>query len=213
MVLCTSLALVLVAAASDESSKIAGDEALKMLMDGNARFVSGSTTHPNQSQERLAEVVSAQHPFAIVVGCSDSRIPPEIVFDQGVGDIFVIRTAGEVMDNATLGSIEYGVEHLNISLVMVLGHDSCGAVKAAVVGGEAPGHIAYLIEAIDPAVKSCEANDEEDLLNCSIDANTAMVVEQLKSTEPILSEYVDEGKLQVVGARYHLDDGSVELLE
>jgi carbonic anhydrase len=184
-----------------------------MLMDGNARFVSGSVTHPNQSQERLAEVVSAQHPFAVVVGCSDSRIPPEIVFDQGIGDIFVIRTAGEVMDDAALGSIEYAVEHLNVSLVMVLGHDSCGAVKATIAGGEAPGHLAYLVDAIEPAVNASEAGGEENLLNASIDANTEMIVEQLKSTQPILSEYVDEGKLEIVGARYHLDDGSVELLE
>jgi carbonic anhydrase len=213
MVFCTSLALVLVAAASEESSSVTSDEALKMLVDGNARFVSGNVTHPDQSKERLAEVVSAQHPFAVVVGCSDSRVPPEIVFDQGIGDIFVIRTAGEVMDNATLGSIEYAVEHLNVTLVMVLGHDSCGAVKAAVSGGEAPGHIAYLVDAIEPAVNASEADGQENLLNNSIDANTAMVVEQIESTEPILSEYVDEGKLEIVGARYHLDDGSVELLE
>ncbi|HWQ19514.1 MAG TPA: carbonic anhydrase [Methanotrichaceae archaeon] len=205
--------MAMAAIASEESSGIGADAALQKLMDGNSRFVSGSMSHPDQSSERRAEIVSAQHPFAVVVGCSDSRVPPEVLFDQGLGDIFVIRTAGEVMDNATIGSIEYAAEHLSVPLVVVLGHDSCGAVKAAVAGGEAPGQIAYLAEAIAPAVaKANETATKDELLNESIDVNTEMVVDQLKSTEPILSEYVKEGKLKIVGARYHLDSGKVDLL-
>ena len=196
---------------ADEKLGMTSEQATKMLMDGNARFVSGNLTHPDQSAERRAEVLSAQHPFAIVVTCSDSRVPPEVIFDQGIGDIFVIRTAGEVMDNATLGSIEYGVEHLNVPLVVVLGHDSCGAVKAVVSGGEAPGHIGNLVEAIMPSVEKAKSMKGGDLLNNSIDVNTASIVEGLKSTEPILSKAVKEGKLKVIGARYHLDNGEVEL--
>ncbi|MDD2837205.1 MAG: carbonic anhydrase, partial [Methanothrix sp.] len=123
-------ALVASATASEEESGISSEQALQMLMEGNARFVSGNVIHPDQTADRRSELVSGQHPFAIVVGCSDSRVPPEVVFDQGLGDIFVIRTAGQVMDKVTLASIEYAVEHLNVPLILVLGHDSCGAVTA-----------------------------------------------------------------------------------
>lgn len=200
-------------AASEETSGITADQALQKLMDGNARFVSGNVEHPDQSAERRAEVVSGQHPFAIIVGCSDSRVPPEIIFDQGIGDIFVVRTAGQVMDDAALGSIEYGAEHLGVPLVVVLGHDSCGAVKATVEGGEAPGHIASLVEAIQPAVDEARKEaSEEELLNASIDINIKNIVDQLETSEPILSELVKNGELTIVGARYHLDSGEVEIL-
>lgn len=200
--------------ASEETSGITADQALEKLKDGNARFVSGDVEHPNQSAERRAEVVSGQHPFAIIVGCSDSRVPPEIIFDQGIGDIFVVRTAGQVMDDAALGSIEYGAEHLGVPLVVVLGHDSCGAVAATIEGGEAPGHIASLVEAIQPAVDEARKEaSEEELLSASIDINIKNVVDQLETSEPILSELVKKGELTVVGARYHLDSGEVEILE
>lgn len=205
-------------AASEESSEVTAEQALQKLMDGNARFVSGDVEHPNQSAERRDEVIAGQHPFAIVVGCSDSRIPPEIIFDQGIGDIFVIRTAGEVMDNATIASIEYAAEHLSVPLVVVLGHDSCGAVKATVEGGEAPGHLGCLVEAIQPAVDeaaegSINETSEDDLLDACIDANVVNIVDQLETSEPLLSELVEEGELTIVGARYHLDSGEVEILE
>jgi carbonic anhydrase len=206
---CISVAL---AAAAAESS-LTADQALKILMDGNTRFVTGDAAHPNQSQERLAETVSAQHPIAAIVSCSDSRVSPEIVFDQGVGDIFIVRTAGEVMDDAALGSLEYAVEHLGVPMVMVIGHDGCGAVNAAVKGGEAPGHISALVDALTPSVEKAKSNGEDvDLLNRSIDINTQSIVSQLKSTEPILSEAVEEGKLKIAGARYHLDNGKVTLM-
>jgi len=208
--MCISMA---VAATAAESS-VTADQALKMLMDGNARFVAGNIIHPNQSQERLAEVASAQHPIAAIVSCSDSRVPPEIIFDQGIGDIFVVRTAGEVMDDAALGSMEYAVEHLGVPLVLVLGHDSCGAVNAAVKGGEAPGHISALLEAIIPSVEKAKASGgKADLLDKSIDINTKSVVSQLKSTEPILFEAVKDGKLKIIGARYHLNNGKVTLMD
>ncbi|MDD2756591.1 MAG: carbonic anhydrase, partial [Methanothrix sp.] len=191
-----------------------GEQALQMLMEGNARFVSGNVTHPDQFADRRSELVSGQHPFAIVVGCSDSRVPSEVVFDQGLGDIFVIRTAGQVMDNVTLASIEYAVEHLDVPLVVVLGHDSCGAVTAAVNGGEVPGHLGSLVDYILPAVDEAKAaGNEVQLLNSSIDNNVNNIVEELSSSQPILSEVVEEGKLIVVGARYHLDSGIVEILE
>jgi carbonic anhydrase len=199
--------------ASEEKTGMTADQAMKNLLEGNDRFVSGNVVHPDQSiAERRAELVSAQHPFAVVVTCSDSRIPPEIVFDQGLGDIFVVRTAGEVMDNVTLGTIEYAVDHLNVPLVLVLGHDGCGAVEAAVSGGEAPGHIADLVKAIKPAVETAKGM-KGDLLNNSIDVNTQNIVEELKSSQPILNPAVEAGRLKIVGARYHLDSGAVKVME
>ncbi len=207
------LACTLVAFASEETNGITADQAMKNLLEGNDRFVSGNVVHPDQSiAERRAELVSAQHPFAVVVTCSDSRVPPEIVFDQGLGDIFVVRTAGEVMDNVTLGTVEYAVDHLNVPLVMVLGHDGCGAVEAAVSGGEAPGHIADLVEAIKPAVETAKGM-KGDLLNNSIDVNTQNIVDELRSSQPILAPAVKGGTLKIVGARYRLDSGAVKIME
>ncbi|HOT07143.1 MAG TPA: carbonic anhydrase [Methanotrichaceae archaeon] len=207
-----ALAMMLVVAASEEISMTA-DQALKNLMDGNARFVSGQAIRPNQGSDRLAEVVGGQHPFAVLVGCSDSRIPPEIIFDQGIGDIFVIRTAGQVIDDVALGSIEYAVEHLGVKLVMVLGHDSCGAVKATVDGGEAPGHIGSLVKSISPAVEAARSDGNLSVLDQAIDINVRNIVEQIKGSGPILSHEVADGKIGVVGARYNLSSGAVHLVD
>lgn len=206
--------LSIAAMSAEEGSGITGEQALLKLMEGNARFASGNSTHPDQSIERRSELIAGQHPFAVVVGCSDSRIPPEVVFDQGLGDIFVIRTAGQVMDNVTIASIEYAVEHLGVSLVVVLGHDSCGAVTAAVKGGEVEGHLDSLVEYIAPAVQEAnETGNESELLDNSIDNNIFNIVDELETSEPVLSEKVNEGELMVVGARYHLDSGEVEIFE
>lgn len=207
-------ATIVTALASEEESGITGEQALKSLMDGNLRFADGNSSHPNASLERRAELVAGQHPFAVVVGCSDSRIPPELIFDQGLGDIFVIRTAGEVLDNVSIASIEYAVEHLGVPLVVVLGHDNCGAVTAAVNGGEVEGHLGCLMDFIEPTVNEArETGDQSDLLNSTIDSNVINIVDDLKTSEPVLSEKVETGELMIVGARYHLDSGEVELLE
>ncbi|NPV63045.1 MAG: carbonic anhydrase [Methanotrichaceae archaeon] len=208
------LTLTATVSASDEASAVSADQAMQMLVEGNERFASGNATHPHQSSLRLAEVTSGQHPFAIVVGCSDSRVPPEIIFDQGIGDLFIIRTAGQVLDDAAVASIEYAVEHLGVPLVAVLGHDSCGAVTAVVAGGDAPGHLGSLVEAIQPAVDEARAEVGEDqILNQSIDNNIFNIVQQIESSEPVLAEYVADGRLQVVGARYHLETGAVDFYE
>jgi carbonic anhydrase len=207
-------ATIMMAAASEEKNSISPGLALEKLLEGNLRYAEGNASHPNQSLERRAELISGQHPFAVILGCSDSRIPPEIVFDQGMGDIFVIRTAGEVLDNASIASIEYAVEHLSVPLVVVLGHDSCGAVTAAVKGGAAEGHLGCLMNFINPAVEQArEAGEESNLLNSSIDNNVINIVKELQACQPILSEKVDAGELMVVGAHYHLDSGEVEILE
>jgi carbonic anhydrase len=160
---------------------------------------------------RRAELATTQHPYAIIVSCSDSRVGPEIVFDQGIGDIFVVRTAGHVLDDPGLGSIEYAVEHLGTHLIVVLGHERCGAVTAAASGGEAPGHIASIVRKIQPAVAEVKGQPG-DLVENAMRANVRHVVHELKESHPILSEFVHEGKLKVVGARFDLDTGAVELV-
>lgn len=205
---------IIMASASEEAGSITPELALQQLMEGNLRYAQGNASHPHQSLEQRAELVSGQHPFAVILGCSDSRIPPELIFDQGLGDVFVIRTAGEVVDNASLASIEYAVEHLDVPLVVVLGHDSCGAVTAAVQGGEAEGHLGSLMDFIRPAVEQArEAGEGSDLLNGSIDNNVFNIVEALKSSQPVLSEKVEAGELMILGARYRLDSGLVEILD
>jgi len=193
-------------------SALDGKQALQRLLAGNQRYVAKKALHPNQTAERRAEIAKSQHPFAIVLGCSDSRVPPELIFDQGLGDLFVIRVAGNIVDNTVLGSIEYAVEHLHTPLVVVLGHKKCGAVSAAVVGGHAPGHINSLVEAIMPAVERAR-NRAGDLVENTVRINVDMAVGQLKSSEPILAQLSREGKLMIIGSRYDLDTGAVEIIQ
>jgi carbonic anhydrase len=193
-----------------DTTAVSGEVALRKLLDGNARYVSAGPAYPNPTVARRTEIIKGQHPFAIIVGCSDSRVPPEIIFDQGLGDLFIVRLAGHVLNDEVLGSIEYAVEHLGARLIMVLGHDRCGAVTAVVQGGEAPGHIGSIFNAMAPAVQ--KAKDQPgNLLENAIRENVAMVVEQLKSSAPLLQSLVKNGGLKIVGAHYHLDDGKVTI--
>lgn len=185
---------------------------LDRLLAGNRRFVEGKPLHQNASLERRGEVAKGQHPSAIIVGCADSRVPPELVFDQGLGDLFVVRCAGNVLGDAALGSIEYAVEHLNVELVVVLGHERCGAVDAVVKGGELPGHLNSFTPAIAPVVETAKKKGG-DVLDNAVRANAQRIARQLEECEPILSEYQHLGKLRIVPARYDLDTGEVELLD
>ncbi|MFH0799610.1 MAG: carbonic anhydrase [Pseudomonadota bacterium] len=187
-------------------------ESLGVLMDGNEKFVGGRLAHPRHGVQHRKETAPAQYPIAVIVSCSDSRVPPEIIFDQGIGDLFVVRVAGNVLDDIGLGSVEYAAEHLNVPLVMVLGHKRCGAVTAAVEGGKAPGRIQSIVEAIAPAVEEAKRRSGgADLVESACRINIERTVEALKNSGPILSRLVKEGKLSVVGACYDLDSGRVEL--
>ncbi|HEY3659944.1 MAG TPA: carbonic anhydrase, partial [Candidatus Udaeobacter sp.] len=163
--------------------------------------------------DRRTELANVQHPFAVIVSCSDSRVPPEIVFDQGLGDLFIVRVAGNVMNDEGLGSIEYAVDHLGSRLILVLGHQRCGAVDAAkqtiAAKGKAPGHIQSLVTAIKPAVEATAKDD----LDTTIKVNVKNVVQGLRSSTPILKTEVDSGKIQVVGGYYSLDTGAVTFLD
>ncbi len=186
-------------------------QALQQLIEGNKRFLSAKQAHPNQSKERRDEVAKGQKPFVVIVGCSDSRIPPEIIFDQGIGDLFVIRVAGNVVDDIALGSIEYAVDHLGTQLVVVLGHSKCGAVTATVQGGEAHGHIVSIVQAIKPAVDTAKGQPG-DLTDNTIKANAKLVADRIQSSQPILSEMARSGKIAIVSAYYDIDSGEVHIL-
>jgi carbonic anhydrase len=197
---------------SDQPS-VAPAEAISKLKEGNARYTSGSLQHPGQTADRRTELARTQHPFAAILSCSDSRVPPEVVFDQGLGDLFIVRVAGNVINDEGLGSLEYTVDHLGTRLILVLGHQRCGAVDAAretiAAKGKAPGHIQSLVTAIKPAVEATAKDD----LETTIKANVKNVVQALRSATPILKAEVDSGKIQVIGGYYSLDTGAVTFLD
>ncbi len=189
------------------------DAALARLMEGNGRYVAAKLTRPHQSMLRRTELATGQQPFASIFGCVNSRVAPELLFDRGLGDLFVIRSAAHVLDNAELGSLEFGVAELKIPLLVVLGHEKCGAVKATIETveqhGTAPDQIDMLVKAIAPAVEQAKAQGG-DLLDASVRANVALTVERLRAT-PLLAEAIKAGTLKIVGGRYDLDTGTVEI--
>jgi carbonic anhydrase len=188
------------------------DQALIQLQRGNERFVAGWPDHPNQSARRRREVSdSGQQPFAIILSCADSRVPPEIIFDQGLGDLFIIRVAGNVLDEVILGTIEYAVEHLHTPLVMVLGHDKCGAVTAAVEHVPTNSHVQAIVDALQPALTLAEGQ-AGDRVSTAIDANIRFAVKTLHVSEPVLMGACAAGQLRIVGARYNLDTGEVKII-
>lgn len=189
-------------------------ESLKALMDGNERYRKGTFLKQDLSQAKRQDLVeNGQKPFAVVLTCSDSRVPPELLFDQGLGDIFVVRVAGNVVDPLALGSIEYGLEHLGANLLVVLGHSKCGAVKATVDGGEAPGNIGAIVVKIQPSamkimaggVKAPEAYQKVE------DENVAATIQEIKGS-PIVKHLMEHGQMEIVGAKYILESGEVILL-
>jgi carbonic anhydrase len=197
--------------ASEKTLVVSPDDALARLVEGNRRFVSGTTTHPDQSVGRRTEVAGGQQPFAIVLACSDSRVPPELIFDQGLGDLFVIRNAGNLLDDHVIGSIEYAVEHLHPPLVVVLGHTKCGAVSAAVAGGEVPGHLKSIVESLEPAVAMAK-KEPGDTVDNAVSINARLSAAALARMAPIVGEAVTAGHIKVVAARYDIATGQVEFL-
>lgn len=189
---------------------------LRKLMYGNKRFADNRRVSPRQSDKDMKNNELGQKPFATIIGCADSRVPNEIIFDQGVGDLFITRTAGQVMAEASYGTIEYAVVFLKTRLIVVLGHESCGAVTAAMKLPEnPPGHVVSLINAIKPAsLRAKKANlDEVEELNLAIRENVVEQVNLLRGLEPILSRSSASGEVLIVGAVYNLHSGKVEFIE
>jgi carbonic anhydrase len=200
-------------ALASEPAVTTPDQALQRLLEGNQRYAAAKPTYPNLTVERRTQLAQGQHPFSIVFSCVDSRVPPELVFDRGLGDLFVVRTAGHALDDAVLGSIEYGVAELAIPLILVLGHEKCGAVKAALEAVEhnttAPDRIQTLVRNITPAIEQSKGQPGDALDNAVI-TNTALMVEQLKTT-PLLMDALGKGQLKILGARYDIDSGTVAI--
>ena len=209
------IALLALAGSALTNAEPADTAAWQKLLDGNGRFVSGQSKHQHQDVKRRAELAAGQKPFAVVIGCADSRTSPEILFDQGLGDLFVVRLAGNIVDDAALGSVEFAVAALGAKLIVVLGHEKCGAVKATVgvVNGDpAPAnHIASIVEAIKPAAQASKGREGDAVENAVLE-NVREVVKKLKVSKPVLEPLVKSGELKVIGARYDLDDGKVEIV-
>jgi carbonic anhydrase len=184
-------------------------DALQLLKDGNNRYMEDRVEHPHEGKQYRVELSVAQHPFAIVLGCADSRVIPELIFDRGVGDLFVIRLAGNVADDAVIASIEYAIEHLGTRLVVVLGHENCGAVKAAVNHETSAGKINSLLYYIEPALNSVFSS-AENLLEKVIRTHVGHMVDLISRAEPILSLECRRGNLTVLPAYYSLSTGKVD---
>jgi len=191
---------------------------MQMLREGNLRFALGQSTHPNTSfSRRLLTTTNGQAPFATVIACSDSRVPVEILFDQGVGDLFVIKVAGNVADTDEIGSAEYGVDHLGTPVLMVLGHTYCGAVTAVTKGAEVHGSIPQLVDNIVPAVEKARHDHPEaqadDLINKAIEANVWQAIDDIQAKSHAIAERAAAGKVVMVGAVYDILTGKVRILE
>ncbi len=187
------------------------DQVLEALLAGNKRFVENKLEAPNQDAARLKEVATGQNPLVSLLSCSDSRVPLAVIFDRGIGDLFVVRDAGNIATPEEIGSLEYGAFVLGTPLIMVLGHEKCGAVKAALEGKPLPGQIGSIVAAIQPAIDRANQNDSEEFYIETIKRNVMLQIERLQAS-PLLHDLVEQGKLKIVGAYYSLKTGEVSLL-
>ena len=196
--------------AVEQRSSVDAAQALKMILEGNQRFIAGKMQHPNETPARRKEIAKGQHPFASVLACSDSRTAPEIILDRGLGDLFVVRVAGNVADQVVIESLDYSVTHLGARLVMVVGHRRCGAVIAAVEGHDAPGDVGPMLSELKPAVAAAK-DIPGDTVENTVRANVRLIVLKL-SESPELGAMVKSGELKIVGGIYDLDTGKIEML-
>lgn len=195
----------------EQPKRPTAEEVLQILKNGNKRFVEGKLEHPNHCEESRQNLASGQEPIATILTCADSRVPPVDIFDQGLGDLFVVRVAGNVIGDHSLGSIEYAVKHLHTPLVVVMGHSSCGAIGAVASGAVLEGHIATLGPAIQTAIKSVEEMEGDRVNNASKEL-ARQISDKIKSSEPIVADLAKEGAVKVVPAYYDLNSGEVSFL-
>ncbi|MBU0519065.1 carbonic anhydrase [bacterium] len=187
------------------------DQALQQLIEGNARFVAGQMTHPDEIMERRLAVREGQKPFAVVLACSDSRTPPLIIFDCQLGDLFIVRIAGNVAGDHAIGSMELAVDEFGVPLIMVLGHRRCGAVYATLQDREHTGNISKIVEHIMPSVEKVR-NDPGDIWDNAARAHVVQIVEELRSPQSHFYQYIQQGKLKIVGGFYCIDTWQVEII-
>ncbi len=187
------------------------DEVIEKLIEGNKRFVNGNLEHPNHCEESRQGLVEGQSPIAVILACADSRVPPVDIFDQGLGDLFIVRIAGNIVNDQILGSIEYAVQHLGSPLIMVMGHACCGAVGAVAGGTRLGGHIATLMPPIDAAIKNVKDLEGNLVDNASKELAKNMA-KKIEEAEPIIADLVKTGKVKVVSSFYDLHSGEVSML-
>jgi carbonic anhydrase len=201
-----------------EKTNTTPDQALQLLMDGNKRYIEEKMVNTKQADTNVRKsLANTQKPYAVILACSDSRVPPEIIFDQGLGEIFVVRVAGNIITPEIIGSIEYAVEHLGSPLIMVLGHERCGAVTAAVnAHGKISGYIKSIIKALTPAVIKAKheygTKNKANLIEGTVDKNIQLIATNLPKKSNIIRNLVHEGKIKIVTAKYDLDSGVVHLV-
>lgn len=208
MVICISFSTQIAFAHNHDN--ISADKALEKLVQGNKRFVELKQKHPDENKKRRAEMVKGQHPFVVILSCSDSRVPPELIFDQGLGDIFEIRNAGNVLDEHVIGSIEYAVMHCGVKLIVIMGHQDCGAIAATLSGISETKYIKSLEDSIQPAIDDCKKKGLEINSDNVVKAHVTQDINELLSQDTELVKYMKEHDVKIIPAYYHLDSGVVD---
>ena len=195
------------------SSNLSAQESLEKLKQGNERFVRNHQKHPDESKKRKKEMIKGQHPFVAILSCSDSRVPLELIFDQGLGDMFEIKNAGNVLDEHVIGSIEYAVMHCGVKLVVIMGHQDCGAIAATLSGVSETKYIQSLEDSIKPAIENCKSKGVEINSDNVVKAHIMQDINELLEQDDELVKYMKKHGVKIVPAYYHLDTGKVEFLE
>jgi carbonic anhydrase len=192
---------------------VSAEEAQKRLIAGNRRFYNQNRPYPNQTKRRLQSISKTQYPYAAILGCADSRVPPELIFDQGLGDLFVVRVAGNIASDEAIGSLEYSTTALGTQLIVVLGHKNCGAVAAAIKNKQVPGNLGTVVDGIQPAIsqtqqRNNDTNDDRDAVINNIQFQT----EKLQRNSPVLAKLISADRLKIVGAFYDIETGKVNFI-
>ena len=199
--------------ANHNSENLSAEEALEKLIQGNKRFVELEQKHPDEDKKRRKEMLKGQHPFVVILSCSDSRVPPELIFDQGLGDIFEIRNAGNVLDDHVIGSIEYAVMHCGVKLIVIMGHQDCGAIAATLSGVSETKYIKSLEDSIQPAVENCKKKGVEVNSDNVVKEHVMQDINELLTQDSELVKYMKEHNVQIIPAYYHLDSGKVDFIK
>lgn len=199
--------------ANTNIDNLSAKDAIQKLKDGNKRFVKAKSQHPNESKERRDEMLKGQHPFVVILSCSDSRVPPELIFDQGLGDIFEIRNAGNVLNEHVIGSIEYAVMHCGVKLIVIMGHQDCGAIAATLSGVSETKYIKALEDSIKPAIDDCKEQGLEINSDNVVKAHVMQDIEELMAQDNELVKYMKDNDVKIVPAYYHLDSGKVDFIK
>lgn len=199
--------------ANQNIKNLSSSEAIQKLKEGNKRFVENSAQHPDETIEIKKEMIKGQHPFVVILSCSDSRVPPELIFDQGLGDIFEIRNAGNVLNEHVIGSIEYAVMHCGVKLIVIMGHQDCGAIAATLGGVSETKYIKALEDSIQPAIEDCKSKGLEVNSDNVVKAHVMQDIDELFQKDFDLVKYMKKNNVKIVPAYYHIDSGKVDFLK